>query len=81
MKHVCTAITLGLILAACGSSENLSYEIDQYGCKTGKHEFDSLQAYCDGLKSSSLNGGKGCAYEGRKQFFEAKCSGAFVETQ
>ena len=63
-------ITLGL--SACGGkSENMSYEYTVNGCETGKHEFDSKEAYCAALKDDALN--HGCASSLRQETFTNNC--------
>jgi hypothetical protein len=52
-------------------SEDLSYDFEYNGCKTGKHSFASKAAMCDALQDDFLN--KGCAYDMRKDFYEQKC--------
>jgi len=77
------AISLGLILSACGSgserSESYSYSYDIDGCKTGEHKLNSKEALCQALKDERLN--NGCASLDRKAAFEgAGCPGQFRET-
>lgn len=84
------ALIIVLALARCGSTDSDSgvsggsksssstykYEFSENGCNTGKQEFSSLEALCDGLKNDSLN--KGCAESLRKKHFESSgCSGSF----
>lgn len=50
-----------------------AYEATENGCSTGVQSFNSLKAYCDGLKNDDLN--KGCAAKTRfKLFQEAECT-------
>ena len=65
-------------------SEEYSYEFSNNGCKTGAHDFNSLEDLCKGLQDDSLN--NNCAYSMRRDLFEAQCSGNFstfnlVETE
>lgn len=64
------------VAAGCNiqnNSEEFSYEFDVNGCSTGKHTFNSRDAYCKALADEALN--NGCAYSLRKQTFEANCPG------
>lgn len=54
-------------------SQSLAYEFSYNNCATGRHEFPSQQAYCDGLKNDSLN--NFCAINLRYDDFKAKCAG------
>lgn len=81
-----------LILTACGlklegpgfkigsedknETQSLSYELEENGCNTGKHEFSSRESYCTGLRNNTLN--NGCAYSLRKDRYRAECSGDFI---
>lgn len=80
---IALAITI-FVVSGCGisidsktESSTLTYEFESNGCKTGKHSFSSRTAYCEGLKSYSLN--NGCAYGLRKAEYERNCTGFFVE--
>lgn len=74
---------LALLATACGDDfddeeyydENisLSYNFDENGCRTGKHAFDSRQAYCAALSNDGLN--RGCANTLRYQTFRQNCRG------
>jgi hypothetical protein len=61
------------------SSEKYTYDFNYNGCKTGKKEFTSKAAFCDGLKDHALN--NGCAEILREEHFKRQsCSGSFVVT-
>jgi hypothetical protein len=62
--------------AANSSNENLTYSLDVNGCQTGSHSFSSVDAYCSGLQSSSLN--NGCALSERMSLFNSRCAGTFT---
>jgi hypothetical protein len=66
-----------LALSACG--HNYTYE-DSYGsCSTGKHSFESKDAYCKGLEDERLN--NGCAASMRAQDYQnAECPGQFEQS-
>ena len=85
-KYLVIAITAAscLGLVGCGSdsggdnglvvsneSQSLSYDFTVNGCKTGKHTFSSVEAYCAGLENESLN--NGCARQIRCETFKARC--------
>nr|BFD67906.1 hypothetical protein HAGR004_29280 [Bdellovibrio sp. HAGR004] len=64
------------MLAACSAEskdESFSYQFSYNGCDTGKQTFNSLNAYCDGLRDEARN--KSCAYSLRYDTFTAKCPG------
>lgn len=74
MKRI---VGLFLFLAVVGcSSEDLSYQYNVNGCDTGKQTFDSKEALCEGLRSSSRN--KTCALEERIDRFNKECGGNFT---
>lgn len=52
-------------------TEALSYEYSYNGCNTGRHEFPSQEAYCNGLKDDALN--KYCAISIRYDDFKRNC--------
>ena len=54
-------------VSGCGSTSDvdLTYQYEVNGCDTGKHEFDSLAEYCEGLADDDLN--NGCAADLREQ--------------
>ena len=62
------------LLAACSKKEEtqkISYDYTENSCPTGRHEFESQEALCDGLKNDSLN--NNCARNLRYQEFKQKC--------
>ncbi len=61
-----------LLSSGCGKNEKMSYDLTENGCATGKHEFDSKDAYCAGLKDEALN--QGCASDLRQARVTADCS-------
>ena len=62
---------------ASSKSESWVYSLEENGCKTGSHQFNSLNEECSGLQNNSLN--NNCAYSLRKMTFEsAKCPGTFT---
>lgn len=79
------------MVAACGKSDSASdgsggssssrtlsytYSFNDNGCKTDKHSFASIEAYCNGLRDEALN--NGCARTMRKNSFQqAGCPGSF----
>jgi hypothetical protein len=79
-------LAAALVLSACSlevaghkvlgggenKSQNFSYELEQNGCKTGRHEFSSQDDYCNGLKNDALN--NYCAINLRYEEFKAKCA-------
>lgn len=69
------AAALGAVVGGCNNqnSEEFTYEFEENGCNTGKHTFNSRDAYCKALADHDLN--NGCAYSLRKQAFEANCPG------
>ncbi len=74
------------LLSACDSSSSpskdnhtLSYEFESNGCNTGSHTFNSLAAYCDGLRNDELN--KGCAYDLRANAYANRCEQQQGETK
>jgi hypothetical protein len=76
--RISTALTLMLVsFSACGSSAK-TYDFTDNGCDTKEHSFDSIQAYCQGLTSTSLN--QGCALGLRQDAFQRDCSGNFTAT-
>ncbi len=80
INSVLAAVVMAFALLGCeAEEENLSYEFSYNGCNTGKHEFDSKDAFCVGLKDYRANN-NGCAYDLRKQAYEEKgCAGEFEE--
>lgn len=56
-----------------GKSAEYSYELSENGCSTGKREFSSQDAYCDGLRDDS--GNSHCATGMRYEEFRRSCSG------
>ena len=78
-----SSIISGLVILflLCGCSddkkdskkEKLSYDFSENGCPTGHKEFDSQQAYCDGLKNDQANGR--CAAKQRYDEFKNACPG------
>jgi len=65
-------IAWGVGIQGCGApAEVFSYDFTVNGCKTGKHEFDTLKAYCDALKDDDLN--QGCATSFREIEFDSRC--------
>jgi hypothetical protein len=79
-KLICILGFLGLVSGntGCGhsadsNSTSLTYELEENGCKTEKHEFSSQQDMCDGLRSESLN--HRCAYGLRSATFKQSCPG------
>ena len=78
--YILVASILITLAMACGSesstetkSETYTYELTENQCPTGKHEFSSKDAYCDGLTQSKLN--NYCAYNLRKMEFERERPG------
>lgn len=85
-KLIQLTLSLSIItLSACGvaattnnqsQSESRSYELEENGCNTGKHQFSSLSEMCDALKNDSLN--HYCAYSLRRSYFQqSNCPGTF----
>jgi hypothetical protein len=72
------ALALAFSAFGCGSSENKKYQFELNGCNTSEHAFDSQQAYCDGLRSNSLN--NGCAESMRQSAYERDCGQTFSPT-
>ncbi len=73
-------ICIALGLSGCGNheEESLTYQLSSNGCDTGKHEFSSKAAYCNGLKDYRAN--NGCAFSLRKETYEKNgCPGTFEE--
>ena len=61
-----------LIVSGCGSSEDYTYQYNENGCETGKHEFDSKESYCNGLKNEDIN--HGCASSIREKTYKSNCT-------
>jgi hypothetical protein len=59
-------------LPPLGATQSYSYEFVENGVSTGKHTFFSLERYCAGLKSRSLN--NEAAYSLRKAAYDARCA-------
>lgn len=55
------------------NKEEYTYEFEEDGCNTGKHTFNSKDAYCRALADHALN--NYCAPNLRRQTFEANCPG------
>lgn len=55
-------------------SETFGYEMNFYGCETGKQQFNSLAELCKGLQDDALN--HDCARDMREEYFKAQCQGA-----
>ena len=72
--NVCNLKFLGVffIITACGSSQDYTYQYNDKGCETGKHEFDSKESYCSGLKSEEIN--HGCASSMREASYKSNCT-------
>lgn len=75
---------IGTFIGGCGSKENEQvsssgtyvYSLNDDDCKTGEHQFETMNALCEGLKSQSLN--KECAEDLRATLFlEYNCEGLF----
>lgn len=79
-------ILLALTASGCGSTsvgrdgvkneskdekQDYTYHFTVNGCDTGEHHFDSVQAYCSGLKNEALN--HYCAAEVRLNAWEQSC--------
>ncbi len=67
-------LALVLLVCACGQenkTERYSYNINENGCATGKHEFNSHNDYCAALKSDEVN--NFCAWSSRKGYYERDC--------
>lgn len=54
-----------------GKIESFTYNFDLNGCKTGKHQFNSLEEMCMGLQNDTLN--NSCASELRVNHFQTFC--------
>jgi hypothetical protein len=59
-----------------GKSTKVSYDFTEGTCNTGRHEFDSMEAMCAALQSSSINN-NGCAPNLREAKFKESCPGTF----
>ena len=81
-----TLMFLLIAAAGCGASsdsssqpQTKSYEYNENDCPTGKQtvtgssDADLKANYCGRLKDDTAN--KGCAYDLRRQDFDANCSG------
>ncbi len=83
---------IAMVLPSCGATpadegslgralietkkESYTYEFELNGCNTGRHQFLSKNAMCEGLKSQSLN--NYCAVSMRERHFERHaCPGNF----
>lgn len=87
MKSFVVLVAAALSLSACSldigghkiggdnsvEQKSLAYEFSYNNCNTGRHEFPSQEAYCNGLKDDALN--KYCAISLRYDDFKAKCPG------
>lgn len=51
--------------------ESFTYDFDLNGCKTGRHQFNSLEEMCVGLQNETLN--QSCASDLRIKHFQAFC--------
>jgi len=65
-------------MTACNASSNnntqdISYELTENGCATGKHSFSSTSDLCAALQNNSLN--NNCAYSLREEEFNSRCPG------
>ena len=78
MRFYVIAAILALTTVGCGSGDNKKYQFVLNGCDTGEHSFDSVAAYCTGLKSNTTN--NGCAESMRKDAYERDCGQAFFPT-
>lgn len=82
------AASICLLSVACSKSDDKKsdesrresqlyvYSFEYNGCKTGEHQFNSIEALCAGLQDEALN--KGCAQGMREDEFNFKsCPGTF----
>ncbi len=81
MKMILVSIIAGVatMLSACNqsvsaSSQDISYDLTQNQCPTGKHSFSNNGDLCAALQDNSLN--HNCALDLRQQRFETDCPGA-----
>lgn len=77
MKNI-IPLLVAIACAACApenktETKRYSYEYIVNGCSTERHEFDSQDALCEGLRNDDLN--RGCASVMRYRKFEAECAG------
>ena len=75
MRFLASTLLLITILVACGDDKKFTYEYEVNGCNTGKHSFDSKEAYCKALQEDDRN--KGCALSLREDAFKRDCEGTF----
>lgn len=78
MKKILILTLLAVVFTGCSSDnenkdESLSYEFSYNGCSTGRHEFNSKAAMCEGLQDDDLN--NYCAIGMRASHFDANCPG------
>ena len=80
------SLVMGLSLVGCGGSDSssnsqsvsasthyqLRYDLTENNCQTCRHEFDSLDHYCQGLRDDSLN--HGCAGSLREALYQKSCA-------
>jgi hypothetical protein len=54
-------------------NQNLTYELSENGCSTGRHSFNSFADLCVGLQNNTIN--NDCALNLRADHFRRNCSG------
>ena len=54
-----------------GSIVSLTYQLNENGCDTGSHTFNTRADYCAGLNDETLN--NGCALDLRQQLIQQNC--------
>ena len=75
---VISALGFALSMAGCGSGDKRNYDFTYNNCDTKEHSFDSFQAYCEGLRSNTLN--QGCAENLRREAYLRECGSTFTTT-